>query len=131
MRQRHACLHCVRAALDGELQLLPSSWQVAEPPQAHSLIEKMVTRNIVLAPYLDQEMVNAICNARGVPVPRDPTPAEGGTAEVHCVGWVGQMLQAWGPVCAKLPDARHPAQRELLPTHRCLRLPAYCVPDRA
>ena len=35
----------------------------------------MVTRNIVLAPYLDQEMVNAICNARGVPVPRDPTPA--------------------------------------------------------
>ena len=45
------------------------------PPQAHDLITKMVARSIVLAPYLDGEMVTAICNAMGVPVPRDPTPA--------------------------------------------------------
>ena len=43
--------------------------------QAYSLIEKMVSRSIVLAPYLDQDMVGQICGAMGVAVPRDPTPA--------------------------------------------------------
>ena len=43
--------------------------------QAYSLIEKMVGRSIVLAPYLDQEMVGAICSSMGMPVPQDPAPA--------------------------------------------------------
>jgi hypothetical protein len=35
----------------------------------------MVGRSIVLAPYLDAEMVSAICASVGQPVPHDPTPA--------------------------------------------------------
>ena len=42
--------------------------------QAHDLIQKMAARSIVLAPYLDQEMVGSICAAMGVSVPQDPTP---------------------------------------------------------
>jgi hypothetical protein len=43
--------------------------------QAYELITKMVGRSIVLAPYLDAEMVSAICASVGQPVPHDPTPA--------------------------------------------------------
>ena len=43
--------------------------------QAYDLIQKMVARSIVLAPYLDAEMVSAICSTTGVPVPQDPAPA--------------------------------------------------------
>ena len=43
--------------------------------QAYSLIEKMVARSIILSPYLDQEMVAAICNAMGMPIAQDPQPA--------------------------------------------------------
>ena len=35
----------------------------------------MVNGSIVLAPYLDQEMVNAISSSMGMPVPQDPQPA--------------------------------------------------------
>ena len=43
--------------------------------QAYELIQKMVARSIVLAPYLDSEMVVTICSSMGAPVPQDPTPA--------------------------------------------------------
>ena len=61
----------------GDVYALMVEWFYSQQQmeQAHSLIEKMVARSIVLAPYLDQDMVNNICSAMGVEVPRDPTPA--------------------------------------------------------
>ena len=47
----------------------------AQMDQAYSLIEKMIARSIVLAPYLDQEMITQICATMGVEVPCDPQPA--------------------------------------------------------
>eukprot|EP00965_Chrysotila_dentata_P162834 5377531-Pleurochrysis_carterae.AAC.1 len=38
---------------------------------AYTLVERMRERNIILAPYLDSDMVAAICNALGVPVAAD------------------------------------------------------------
>ena len=42
--------------------------------QAHQLVEKMRGRGIILSPYLDQEMVQAIYGAMGLPVAQDPAP---------------------------------------------------------
>ena len=61
----------------GDVYALMVEWFYSQQQmeQAYNLIEKMVSRSIVLAPYLDQDMVNAICGSMGVAVPRDPTPA--------------------------------------------------------
>eukprot|EP00966_Prymnesium_polylepis_P131213 3034318-Prymnesium_polylepis.2 len=42
--------------------------------QAYALIDKMRNASIILSPYLDHEMVGAICTAVGMPVAQDPTP---------------------------------------------------------
>jgi len=61
----------------GDVYALMVEWfySQGQMDQAYSLIEKMVGRSIVLAPYLDQEMITAICAAMNVPVPHDPQPA--------------------------------------------------------
>jgi intraflagellar transport protein 140 len=61
----------------GDVYALMVEWfhSQGEMSQAFDLIQKMAARSIVLAPYLDQEMVSAICSAMGVDVPRDPKPA--------------------------------------------------------
>ena len=61
----------------GDVYALMVEWfhSQSQYQQAYDLITKMVARNIVLAPYLDQEMVNTICASMGVPVPTEPTPA--------------------------------------------------------
>jgi len=61
----------------GDVYALMVEWfySQSEMEQAYQLIQKMVGRSIVLAPYLDQEMVSAICASMGVPVPQDPAPA--------------------------------------------------------
>ena len=61
----------------GDVYALMVEWfhSQGQYEQAYDLITKMVARQIVLAPYLDAEMVQAICGSMGVPVPQDPTPA--------------------------------------------------------
>ena len=61
----------------GDVYALMVEWfySQSEMEQAYQLIQKMVGRSIVLAPYLDQEMVSVICASMGVPVPQDPAPA--------------------------------------------------------
>jgi len=61
----------------GDVYALMVEWfhSQGDFPQAYELITKMVGRSIVLAPYLDAEMVSAICASVGQPVPQDPTPA--------------------------------------------------------
>ena len=61
----------------GDVYALMVEWfySQGQMDQAYSLIEKMMGRSIVLAPYLDQEMVAAICAAMGVAVPHDPQPS--------------------------------------------------------
>ena len=61
----------------GDVYALMVEWfySQGQMQQGYELIQKMVARSIVLAPYLDQEMVVGICSAMGVPVPQDPAPA--------------------------------------------------------
>ena len=61
----------------GDVYALMVEWfhSQGQMDQAYELITKMVARSIVLAPYLDQEMVGAICSSMGMPVPQDPAPA--------------------------------------------------------
>jgi len=61
----------------GDVYALMVEWfySQAQMDQAYSLIEKMIARSIVLAPYLDQEMITQICATMGVEVPCDPQPA--------------------------------------------------------
>ena len=61
----------------GDVYALMVEWfhSQGQMQQAYELITKMVSRSIVLAPYLDQEMVGAICASMGAAVPQDPTPA--------------------------------------------------------
>merc|ERR1719482_99791 len=58
----------------GDVFALMVEWfhSQGDMPQAYDLITKMVARSIVLAPYLDQEMVGAICASMGAAVPQDP-----------------------------------------------------------
>jgi len=60
----------------GDVYALMVEWFYAQHQmdQAYSLIEKMRARSIILSPYLDQEMVQAICTAVGMPVAQDPAP---------------------------------------------------------
>ena len=60
----------------GDVYALMVEWfhSQGQMDQAYSLIEKMVARSIILSPYLDQEMVAAICGAMGMPVAQDPQP---------------------------------------------------------
>eukprot|EP00967_Tisochrysis_lutea_P117972 scaffold191214_cov31-Tisochrysis_lutea.AAC.7 len=39
--------------------------------RAYGLVERMRGQNIILAPYLDSEMIHAIYSAVGMPAPRD------------------------------------------------------------
>ena len=56
----------------GDVYALMVEWFYSQRQmeQAHNLITKMVARSIVLAPYLDGEMVAAICATMGVAVPQ-------------------------------------------------------------
>lgn len=70
----------------GDVYALMVEWFYSQRQmeQAYNLIEKMVARSIVLAPYLDQEMIAAICASMGAAVPHDPQPAA--RAPTHAAG---------------------------------------------
>lgn len=69
----------------GDVYALMVEWfhSQGQMQQAYELIQKMASRSIVLAPYLDSDMVVTICSSLGVPVPTDPAPsaASGGAAD--------------------------------------------------
>lgn len=58
----------------GDVYALMIEWFYSQRQmeQAHQLVEKMRGRGIILSPYLDSEMVQAIYGAMGLPVPHDP-----------------------------------------------------------
>ena len=60
----------------GDVYALMVEWFYSQRQmeQAHQLVEKMRSRGIILSPYLDQEMVQAIYGAMGLPVAQDPAP---------------------------------------------------------
>ena len=72
----------------GDVYALMIEWFYSQRQmeQAHTLVEKMRGRGIILSPYLDAEMVQAIYGAMGEAVPHDPaappTAADGGGDEV-------------------------------------------------
>jgi len=76
----------------GDVYALMVEWYHSQGQydQAYQLIEKMVSRSIVLAPYLDQEMVATICSSVGAPVPHDPQPAAPPPAEADEVEEVAE-----------------------------------------
>jgi len=57
----------------GDVYALMIEWHYSQGQMeaAYTLVERMRERNIILAPYLDSDMVAAICNALGVPVAAD------------------------------------------------------------
>jgi len=60
----------------GDVYALMVEWFYSQHQmeQAYALIDKMRNASIILSPYLDHEMVGAICTAVGMPVAQDPTP---------------------------------------------------------
>ena len=58
----------------GDVYALMIEWFYSQRQmeQAHTLVEKMRGRGIILSPYLDAEMVQAIYGAMGEAVPHDP-----------------------------------------------------------
>ena len=72
----------------GDVYALMIEWFYSQRQmeQAHTLVEKMRGRGIILSPYLDAEMVQAIYGAMGEAAPPDPaappTASDGGGDEV-------------------------------------------------
>ena len=60
----------------GDVYALMVEWYYSQQQmeEAYALVERMRARAIILSPYLDHEMVQAIYDAMGMPVATDPQP---------------------------------------------------------
>lgn len=64
---------CEQAIRVGDVYALMIEWFYSQQQleRAYGLVERMRGQNIILAPYLDSEMIHAIYSAVGMPAPRD------------------------------------------------------------
>lgn len=95
MRRCHALLDhpgCEQAIRVGDVYALMVEWYYSQQQlqQAHALVQQMRGRAIILAPYLDAEMVAAIYGSVGMPPPSDG-PAGGGANGRGGNGHAGEM----------------------------------------